>query len=729
MIEKVVRTLSTDSRMRLFIIFNVGFVIVTYLFALELSPWFYSINTRVRLFLEAPAVTKILLCWDKSETQCLPLVPYSSTNNRVAEAGEVANVWMTELPPRSSYSITVIFKSSVKNVVLHHLELDSSRPFLIRVPGAGVGSVDFAVNQFKRYGISQTVTGGLYYLESTARGQLALNQEIIPGTLGISRSGTTIIVWALLFSIYLLVAIPIYLFPHVMSNLGSAVQAAEAPKYPRWVHIVFGGAILAMLLIAVNSGVIFNEHDPMNYLFLALSGKWLNEVRLPGYPLFLGSTLWVFRYNLDGVIFLQASIFASSVIISIWTLRKWIPHFAALVFVFLSLFSPAQIYWSRWILRESLFSSLLLLGTIAAISHFTSPKELSKIWLYIFVVICGYAFLVRENGIILPVALLPVLVTQIIKHLFSSKSIAERAQSVFRLVLYYSGPVVVIGIIIVVFSTYNYLHYGYFQIGIHQTSHAYLAKAIYPGNSDARSLLDPGPSVGDEAKSYLGWPLYSSYIVARDQTPGLDPVYMALYPSVLRQMHERGEFLNTFHLASILNDIGNNMYSLVPGRANLSGLLRLYSEVISLNRIGSYPLQATDPYATVSLQGLLDRLPKKIVLTESSIEAKSILADYYRVTQRYRWFGILLLLALFSSIYILRHEDAVFLAPITIFIANSVLLIITRLVSQRYLANLDILLILQTAMGLGLWMNKNIYVKRIPTREYVREGISKYDKA
>jgi hypothetical protein len=455
------------------------------------------------------------------------------------------------------YSISLVFKSNLKDATFHALELDSSNIILYGlVKGTGVGNIHFDIEEFTLDKISDNVTGKLHHFEDTSGGQLILKREIVPGPSSVSRGEIVLKVWGILFSIYSLIIIPVYFIPQAIQNLGSAIQATHAPKYPWWVYTLWAVIILGMLLLVINSGVIFNEYDALNYLSLALSGRFFSDTRLPGYPVFLRLALWVSHYNLNGVIFLQATTLALSVITSIWVLRRWIYPLPAILFVLLSVFSPAQIHWSRWILRESLFTSLLLLGTTAAIAHFTSSNYLSKLWLYIFATICGYSFLVRENGILLPVALMPVLVPEAIKRLLSSDTIWERIRSLFLLVLRYWSPVITLAIIYSGFSTYNYLHYGYFQVGIHQTSHAFLARTIYPGNSDARSLLNPGSSVSAETRSYSGWPLYSSFILAQDQAPGLDPIYLALYPSVKQQMSDHGVPPNTFHLASILNGIG-----------------------------------------------------------------------------------------------------------------------------------------------------------------------------
>ena len=589
-INMILSSLKIDSKkgLYIFLTFSLAIGLGIFLLAWKLAPWYYAINTPVSVYLDAPADTNINICWDKAQSQCLPLVPYSTTKNKLAASGEIANLWISELPPRPAYVLSLIFKSSLKKVIFHELVLDSSKTLLFGyVREVGIINLHFSGDEFVSNRMSSTLVDGLYYLDGGKGGRLTLGREIYPGPSNVSKDELTTrtIVWVLLFSVFLLVAIYLYLLPRTMLNLSSAMKMVQIPKYSRWTFIFFGSAMIAMLLLVVNSGALFTEYDPLNYLQLALSGRWFSDTRLPGYPFFLSLALWVSGYHLNGVILLQAIILASSVMFCVWTLKRWIPQFAAIIFVILCLFSPAQIHWARWILRESLFTSLVLLAVTATIAHFTSRKPVSNIWLFVFSIICGLAFLVRENGIILPIVLLPVLVPQMIKLLLSSGTIWERARSALLLAARYAVPVAFVGIIYIGFSTYNYLHYGYFQIGIHQTSHSFLAKAIYPGNSDARGLLNPGYAVDRESKPYLGLPLYKSFILARYQTPGLDPVYMSLYPYVSKHLSEGGEPRNTFHLASMLNKIGSGMNSLVPWQADLAGILRQYSDFNSYDRV------------------------------------------------------------------------------------------------------------------------------------------------
>ena len=259
------------------------------------------------------------------------------------------------------------------------------------------------------------------------------------------------------------------------------------------------------------------------------------------------------------------------------------------------------------------------------------------------------------------------------------------------------------------FSYYNYHRYGYFQVGIHQTSHAFLARTIFTANSDARSLINPTKEVSDEAKNYHGLSLYNAYILARDQNPELDPVYVALYPSVQQVMTENGEPANPFHIAEILNEIGKGMYSQISWQSNISGFLRQYREVITLNNPKSfYPLTVVNSSVITHVQQIIAQWLQNVHITidEVSHDENSPLVSYYRLTQNYPWYGGLIIVALLSCLYIAKYEAPIFLAPAAVFIANSILLLATRLVSFRYLVSLDVLLIMQLVLGFSMWINR-----------------------
>jgi hypothetical protein len=708
--------LKFDIKKRRYIYIFICLVIglIDLIIALQISPWFNALNTRVRFYFEASSETKIGICWDQERTQCLPLVPYSTARADLAQPGDTADMWLSELPPRPVYSISIIFDSAVHEAIFHELDLDSS-PFLGLgyQNGGGIESNHFGIDQFRLQGLSGSNVEGIYNFEIKPNSQLILNRQIAQDSSVYPFS--ILIVWGLLFSISMLMVVPIYFLARAVQNLRSSEMNDNSTGYPWWIYLICGVPVISMPFLVFNSGVIINEYDPMGYLYLAMGGGWFNEMRLPGYPLFLGFIFKLFGYSLNKVIFLQASILAFSVLICIWALRKWIPPYIGILFAFLCLLSPAQIYWARWILRESLFASLVLLGVTAVIAHFTSPKPFSIIWFFIFTIICGFTFLVRENGLLLPIILIPVLVPKIIKHVLTLGPLSGRVRSVIILLLQYSSPFLMIAIIYIAFSWYNYVHYGYFQIGIHQISHSNLVKAIYSANSDARSLLNPGLSVSEEAKPYHGWLLYSSFILAKDKSPGLDPIYIGLYPVVIQEMTDHSVPLNPFHIASILNEIGKGLYSLVPWQADIAGILRQYREILPFHTNDlSYPLQGIAPTSYPHIQAVMDNLfSGKLKIVQRVNIPNGVVANYYSLTQKYAWYGLLFLLAFLSSLYILIYENPAFLAPITFFMANSFFLMVTRLVDNRYIVNLDVLLILQIALGVSCVIRRKYYAKQI----------------
>jgi hypothetical protein len=384
-------------------------------------------------------------------------------------------------------------------------------------------------------------------------------------------------------------------------------------------------------------------------------------------------------------------------------LRRWLHPFAVVLFVFLCLLSPAQINWARSILRESLFASLLLPGIAAFIAHITSQKPYNQIWLIFFAVICAMAFLVRENGILLPVAMVPVLITETIKRFISSVRVQEWLRSIFLLFVQYSIPLLAVGIIYIGFSVHNYLHYGYFQMEASQKSHHYLSRTLFASNFDARSLLYPTPAMNEEAKSHLGWSLYSSFILTKDQTPYWDPIHASIYLVVIQREMNMGLAHNMFRSAIIVDEIGKSANSFVPRKANLAGVLRHYSALM-FSKDSNYPLMLDNPTRIANKREWLSQVSRNIKFEEKSVDPGSIVSGYYNISQEYPWYSLLVILALLSSLYILRYEDPIFLAPITIFIANCLLLILTRFVNYRYVVSLDILLILQIALGLSFWI-------------------------
>jgi hypothetical protein len=703
----------------IFIAIGIGACFAFFFLAQRLAPWFYAIDTSVKLKMDAPAETQIDICWDANQGECLPLVPYSEASNAIAKPGEVASLWLSELPPRPVYHVALIFKSAVHGAVFHDLELDSSKILIFGyIPGIGVSDSLHGFDQFNSQGVLGQLSNGGYTIESDTDGKLTLNKEISP-TLSNANNilKTTVIIWMLLFSIFLLFIIPIYLLPGAVENYGSALKNTRPAKYPWWVYVLSFGVAGIMLLLIINSAVLINYADPIGYLQLATGGGWFNDVRLPGYPLFLGLALWASGNSLNGVILFQAAILVVSTLLCIWLLRKWLHPIAAVLFIIFCLFSPAQIFWARWILRESLFSSLVLFGITALLVHYTSRKPFSEIWLVIYAITCALALLVRENGIILPAAMAPVLIVELIKRLKSQGKILERLRSVFSLFAHYSIPVLAVGLVYVGFSTYNYYTYGYFQLNRHQTSEHYLARVTFTANIDSRGFLYPYTSISQDAQAYLGRSLYDSFIIGRLQSWSGDPEYISIFSSVINKaVNEMHEPYRILYFASILDEIGKNAYSLEARKSDIDGTLRQYEVMIYPGKFG-FAANPDNSTSVTNELGWLSDVSKNLKLTAKSPDPAGVITTYYNLTQDYLWYSLILILALLFGVYILRFENPIFLAPIAFFIANGCLLLYTRLADIRFTSNLDVLLILQIVLGLSLCINRySIFLKRIYSR-------------
>jgi hypothetical protein len=690
---------------QIFIAISILMAIVAFELAVRLSPWFYAVNTRVRLRMEAPADTAINICWDDEQIECLPLVPYSEASKTLAKSGEIAHVWLGELPPRPVYHVSLAFVSGVRDAVFYELELDSSTTQILGVlSGAGIRDTQADASQFKRRGVSYKFQDGDYQIESDPGGKLVLIAEIQPTLSDTDKIGmATIKVWILLCSIFLLFFIPLIFVLRIVEHLGHASNYIHLTKYPWWVYLLSCAVLVFVLILTANSTVLINPADPIGYIMLATGGEWFNEQRLPGYPLFLGLALWVSGNSLTGVILFQVTLLVFSTILCIWILQRWLHPLVAILFVLFCVLSPTQVHYARWITRESLFTSLVLFGVTAFFAHHKSRKPYSEIWFVIFAIICAVTFLVRENGILLLIAMAPALAAETIKRFISPVKIQERMRSIFLLCLRYSIPVLAVGIVYIGFAVYNYIHYGYFQLESTQKSHHYLARTIFASNFDSRSLLYPSPSMSEEARTYLGWPLYSSYILSRDQAPISDPIHASLFQSVIQKEGQLGLVRNLFHSASILDEIGKSANSLVPWQADFAGGLRHYWTLV-FSKDAGYSLMPDNPALLVKKREWLGMISNSIKYEEKPIEPPEIVTRYYKISRGYPWYRLLVILALISSIYILWYEDVIFLAPITLFLANGLLLVFTRLTDARYISILDVLLIMQIAFGLSFWI-------------------------
>jgi hypothetical protein len=700
---------------------------VTLMLALILAPWLYTKDTTARVYLDAPAETKIRICWDTAQSECLPLAPYLSTEKRIAKNGEMADLWLTELPPRPAYAITIIFNSELAaKATFHTLNLRSNKVVWGYIAEMGVQPTTFSMDKFQAKDITYTAQDNSYSLESKTGGRLIATQEIKSGTAK-STVEAILSIWCMLFSLYLLFALPIYLLPFALTNLGSATQNRHAPSYPWWAYLLCGLAILSIVLWAIYSPIMIDASDQLVYLDVAMRGDWfIYAARPPGYYMFVAFVLWLSKSPLETITLIQAVVFAFSASVCIWVLRKWLHPVVAVLLIFAIFFSPSQVRWMLSVMRESFFASLILLGITSAIAHFTaSSKRSARIWLVVFSIVCGLSLFIRENGILMPVVLLPVLIPQMFKRLITPGTLWQRAQSIFQLYIPYAAPVLCTAIVYFGMSTYNYVNYQYFQFTRHSTSHHLLWRELTTANFDARSLLQKPASMSTDTRQYVGTKLYRAFVVSRATDTMADQLYVTVFPTIHEIMIKNRQPVNWFHSAGIIDEIGAHANKLTPWQADLAGMLRQYWELTFPEFLSNpdpsapqrYRLLPDDPPGLAYKQKLLDGLAKKISYTSRPTQADSLMYRYYDLTKSYGWYHLLFFVALFFGLYVLRYHDPVLLAPLTLFIANALLMLFLRMVLSRFVECLDILLILQVALGLSCWITREVPLlrKKFPT--------------
>ena len=716
-------------RLYVFSIISLGFLGVTFVLAVKLSPWLYAMNVPVKLYMLAPAQKSIHVCWDQARRECLPLVPYVTEKHRIAARNEIADAWLSELPPRPSYTISLVFQSPIERGTFRYLEMDSSKTYLWGfIPGAGIRNMKITVEQFTGKHIAYQTQGDAYSVDVS--GYVTANKVIKPGPAAVSKWMAALTIWGLLFSAYLLFAIPLYLFPFSVQNLASMTKNDRFAHYSWWSYLLCGIAILLMLIVTLNVPIMFSLSDQIPYLNEAVKQAWfINAARPPGYTLFVSLMLWLFDYHINGIVLWQVIFFAVSTTICIWALRKWLHPLVAVLVMVGILFSPTQLQWMLSILRESIFVSLILLGVAAVICHFTTPNPVAaRIWLAIFAIICGLGLLVRENGISLPVMLLPTLLPEALRRWKSSETAWKGAKSVFLLFIRYAAPVACVCIVYFGLSTYNYFNYGYFQFTRHATSHHFLWSQITTANFDSRSLLKPDRAMKEDTKKYLRPALYNAFIAERVETPGHDPIYTTLFPSIWKIMPQKSqsEFQTRLHAASIVDDIGRSASTLLPWQANLIGAIRQYREFILSNPydLGGHILILDDAAGLSYKQGLLQGPSRKLKYDGVPLSSDSILNKFYDSVADYRWYHPLFFIALLFSLYLLRYDTPVLLAPIALFMTNAILMIAVRMEYFRFIQCMDVLLVLQVGLGLSSWIYRHFSpaLKRLQAQRH--ENIS-----
>lgn len=711
--EDIARATDTDERLekrrlwftpgklfKLYVLAGVVIAIVMLPVAISLNPWFYAANTSVELNLDAPANTQMEICWDETEQECLPLVPYPNPDE------ENASLWLAELPPRPAYQLALIFRSPVSQVALRGLTLQR-QPFAVALTGAAhIGAAYKA--EAERF-IPQNVEA--QYLDGAAEGRLRLPEVITPGPAGRRPWATVTSVWLLLVGAWL-----------IIGGVGLPLlrQDADARRVPlplfsnntNILWLAFGVATTIHLLLVVNSAVIFYDYDEVGYMndarTLVEDGMYVSAHRLPGYLLLLAMFFKLFGYHLSTVALLQAAMFDGAVLALAWSLRRWLQPVVGAIGILVAILSPLQVQFSMRIMSESAFATFAMFSLAALFAHIGSQGLRSKVWLMLYAILATFAFLIRQNGIVLFAALIPVCLPNVLELFWRPTTLLSKIRSIVRYSIPYFLAVMVLAGVIIGWSARNYLNYGYFQLSM-LPGHVPLQRLLFAGILEARGLLDIDCPPNQSCSIVFGHPLYDDFIITRYQHAGWDLTF-PMRSTILQILSESSsQPVNDFQISHALKEIGDHAADLSPWPARAIGLLRVgWAAFGRRNMQGGFRIYPIDQATLEQRREILrSRVSSKLIYDE---RGESLLVSLYSsIAQGYRWHFPLWMLALLSGLTMLWRRQPILTCPLLVFMANGILYIyLLRAAEFRYIQILDTFLVFQCALGLSLLLGSKL---------------------
>jgi hypothetical protein len=681
----------------------------------SLVPWFYAANTSVQVKLNVPVDTDMELCWDKAQQECLPLVAESVSNDGRASR------WLTELPPRPVYHLTLILRSWVNQAVLKGLILEP-QPFTIFLLGTkGVGAAhEFtpSASNAEAQNVELNRVGDRWYLTAAPGGKLHVIEPITPGPPGKPVWNIAGFLWSLFVGIWL-----------VVGGLGlpllrreKATTAIVVPKLVNGTRILWLAFALAStfhLLIVVNSPVQFDQYDAIDYIrhanTLVEHREYTSLNRLPGYPVLLAIFFWVCGYHLSTVALLQAIMFDGAVFALAYSLRSRLHPLTGAFAIFVAILSPVQVINSAWIMSESSFATFAVFSIAALFNHLSSQGFKSKVWLFIYAVSVTVAFLIRPNGVVLFAALIPVCVPSVWNSLWQADGWRDKIKSAFCDAVPYLAAVMVLVTVVLGWLVRSYFYYDHFMLST-LSGHVRVQRLLFSGIFDARGLLNRDCPVEKRCTPDL-WPiapLYKDFIIGRLQHPDWDMTFGSMRPSIDRMLSTGSLTPNKqFQISKVLEEVGEITGDLIPWQARTIGTLRAVWAGFGWRSLqGSFSISSLDSTTYQRRRALLDsEVGGKFVYDERG--GSRLVSLYSNIVSGYRWYMPLWLAAVLSGLVMIWRGQPLLACPLFVFIANGIFYIcLLRTAELRYIQVFDTFLIFQCALGLSVLCNFRPFMKR-----------------
>lgn len=678
-------------------------VLASFPMALVLTPWFGAVQTNVRLYLTAPSQTDIEICWYLEQTSCLPLVPVLESSTLVGQA----EVWIAELPPRPQYNLSVVFPNGATNVTFQDLRLgirqDTSFVYIHSETTDEFTLVDAQL-------ASPPLTPGLII---NPGGELRLETTIEPLPVYSVLGAYWVTIWVLLSGAGILALALLLLLARPNNYADHLPHLYQPQSTAPWLILSVAGTSTLILLLIVGSTTILPGGDAIEYLIGAISfidnGFYYsgNIRRFPGYPLFLSFVIYNFGYSLRAIVILQGLLIGTGILALILSLRhQSFPGVFAFV-AGIAILSPVQVYHSRIINTESVYTAFCLLTLACFFYHLKARGYWSYVWLLLYAIFMVTAVLIRPNGIVLAVAPLVVYIPKMIHLLFVQR---ETWQKKALLLIQETTPYVLVAAFLLtgplVWSVRNYVIHDYLTPNNLGVVSSFVAQ-IKAGSFEIESIH---PSRFD-IPGYDGpVTLYELYILSRynSSLSWYDPwtIYRELN-SIVQQVYTEEHYQTQ---DQIMDEMTEASKSRSPWPMTWVSHLRVgWWATALMQEEQNYMNQGADlafrlDHPQINRQQLLNTnyyfreyVNPHVQINDGFRAAYSNVTEYYSILYR-----ISVVLATMSALYVLWRGYPALAIPFFVVFANIVLYIILLQLSNRYVLVFDVLLFCQIAIGLSL---------------------------
>jgi hypothetical protein len=419
--------------------------------ALPVAPWLEAL------------VTPVLISWDAPEGTPLEVHFGPAAEDRVPGIRIDDSTWRADLPPRPSYQLALVLPRDYaeRNAVPSELRLLDHR----------TGSV-FAstkVETLRRVPVPSSADAGPRTEPASERLRLECDQEFT--TARSSLGEHTFFLWLGGFVVLSVLALTATLLLRKASTHAHGQRVDRTSVRP---------ILLAGLAAAVIACVCVLRTPPRmtedSYLYLS-KGYLLTErgtldtgmdgveaVRTPGYPGWLAAAIKIVGADIDAITIGQTLFFVGALVFLALSLRGMVRTRWLVAGVLLGSWSPTQQHFMRDLMSESVFVSLCL---VALGCHFfaRSSSRLHRTWwLGAAALATAGAMLTRVNAAALLAA--PALLwTACAAALWRSEpTVRAAAKSIARMSVPYVSIAIVIPATLFVWSYRNYKTCGYFGI-------------------------------------------------------------------------------------------------------------------------------------------------------------------------------------------------------------------------------------------------------------------------